>query len=98
MKIQLYATESLSGFGSIIRKRDGFYDRITPYYIAHPNGSFPPIGYFTESPGIPCSQDWAKNLSDKFPMLYGDGSAHDYMFYGITKDIEVYKEEEEEEN
>ena len=77
MKIQLYATPAISGAYSILRYRDGVYDRI-------PNDA----GDCENTPGLPVDQAWARSIRKSALVMDANRG-----WYGISKDTELYKEE-----
>lgn len=78
VKIQLYVTPALSGGFSIIRYKDGVYDKIRADSTDCENE----VGY-------PVDQGWARTV-DKEPLLI-EANRH---WYGIRENTEIYKEEQ----
>lgn len=77
MKIQLYVTPQMGGANSILRCRDGVYDRI-------PNDA---RDCETVS-GFPVDQAWAKSVRKSALVMDANRG-----WYGIRKDTELYREE-----
>lgn len=78
VKIQLYVTNALNGGFSIIRYKDGVYDRI-------PTGAKD----CQDVKGYPVDQNWARTIN-KEPLL----AEANRKLYGISEDAEIYKEEQ----
>lgn len=77
MKIQLYVTPALSGVFSIIRYKDGVYDRIRSCSTDCENET-----------GHPVNQEWARTLR-KEPLLIEANRS----WYGVSDNTEIYKED-----
>lgn len=77
MKIQLYVTPQMGGANSILRCRDGVYDRI-------PNDALD----CEAVSGFPVDQAWAKNVRKSALVMDANRG-----WYGIRKDTELYREE-----
>lgn len=77
MKIQLYVTPQMGGANSILRCRDGVYDRI-------PNDARD----CEAVSGFPVDQAWAKSVRKSALVMDANRG-----WYGIRKDTELYGEE-----
>lgn len=77
MKIQLYVTPQMGGANSILRCRDGVYDRI-------PNDAQD----CEAVSGFPVDQAWAKSVRKSALVMDANRG-----WYGIRKDTELYREE-----
>ena len=78
MKIQLFVTPALGGGNSIIRYRDGVYDRIPVSSRDCQNVK-----------GFPVDQKWARSVQKNAMLM----NANKY-WYGVSEDAELYEEDE----